>query len=214
MADRVCVMQRGRDRRAGHGRPTSSPRPGTPIPGNCWPREPKARRNRPPPTGRDRCSRPMLKVWFPSKAGLFRRTVDHIKAVDGIICRCAGTDAGRGRRIGIGQDDTGPRTAAADQKRGRNRLPRPALDRPAAEALRPLRREMQMVFQDPYRLAQPAHDRSAKSSAKGWKCMARRARRGAARPDRRDPATRSASIPPRRIAIPMNSPAASGKASP
>ena len=46
-----------------------------------------------------------LKVWFPIKRGLLRRTVDHVKAVDGVSLQGArGRDAGRRRRVRLGQD--------------------------------------------------------------------------------------------------------------
>ena len=56
-----------------------------------------------------------LKVWFPIKRGFFRKTVGHIKAVDGVDAAGAErADAGRGRRIGLRQDHARPCPPAAD----------------------------------------------------------------------------------------------------
>jgi microcin C transport system ATP-binding protein len=92
-----------------------------------------------------------LKVWFPIKAGFFRRVVDHVKAVDGVT-----VDARAGETIGIvGESGSGKTSLALGLLRlvksdgpivfmGRNIE---TLDR---GDLRPIRRQMQIVFQDPY----------------------------------------------------------------
>ncbi len=56
-----------------------------------------------------------LKVYFPIKKGLLKRTAVMSKAVDGDFRFGSGRiDAGRGRRIGIGKNDAGIRPAAPD----------------------------------------------------------------------------------------------------
>ena len=55
-----------------------------------------------------------LKVWFPIKRGLLRRTVDYIKAVDGLSLKLrAGETLGIVGESGVGQDNTGPGVASA-----------------------------------------------------------------------------------------------------
>ncbi len=92
-----------------------------------------------------------LRVWFPISAGLLRRTVGHVKAVN------AATLAVRaGETLGIvGESGSGKTTLAMAILRlvpsaGRISFGRDAIDRLSGRALRPFRRDMQVVFQDPY----------------------------------------------------------------
>ncbi len=92
-----------------------------------------------------------FKVWFPIKAGIFRRVVDHVKAVDGVS-----VDLREGETIGIvGESGSGKTSLALGLLRlvqsdgpivfmGRN------IESLKRGELRPIRREMQIVFQDPY----------------------------------------------------------------
>ncbi len=84
MADRVYVMKQRRGRRGGHARPTCSSAPQHPYTRHLMSAEPKGR----PPSSDANAPVVLetddLKVWFPIKRGLLRRTVDHVKAVDGL----------------------------------------------------------------------------------------------------------------------------------
>ena len=93
-----------------------------------------------------------IKVWFPIKRGFFRRTVGHIKAVDGVdVGGARGADAGRRRRIGLGQDDAWAGADAADLfGRARSSFSARSIADNNFKEMRPLRRDMQIVFQDPY----------------------------------------------------------------
>jgi microcin C transport system ATP-binding protein len=92
-----------------------------------------------------------LKVWFPVKRGLMRRTVDHIKAVDGVSLTVR-----QGETIGIvGESGSGKTTLGLALLRlVASKGPIVALGRRIdgfdSKAMRPLRRDMQIVFQDPY----------------------------------------------------------------
>ena len=86
--------------------------------------------------------------------------------------RARGPDRGRGRRERLGQDHARPGAAAPAAVRGRD--PRSAAHDSracSARALRPLRREMQVVFQDPFGALARAC-RSRRSWPRGWACTA------------------------------------------
>ncbi|MCP1640959.1 microcin C transport system ATP-binding protein [Pseudomonas citronellolis] len=103
------------------------------------------------PPGEELLSVQDLRVWFPIKKGVFRRTVDHIKAVDGIDFSLP-----RGQTLGIvGESGSGKSTLGLAilrliDSRGGIRFEGNALDAMNQAEVRPLRREMQVVFQDPY----------------------------------------------------------------
>ena len=92
-----------------------------------------------------------LKVWFPIKQGIMRRVVGHIKAVDGITL-----EVREGHTVGVvGESGSGKTTLAMGLLRleksdgpivflGRN------IQGQSGKELRPQRRQMQIVFQDPY----------------------------------------------------------------
>jgi microcin C transport system ATP-binding protein len=81
IADRVCVMTDGKIVEQGPS-PRSSPRRST-LHKHLLAAEPRASR-RTRRTSAQRCAADDLKVWFPIKKGLLRKTVDHVKAVDGV----------------------------------------------------------------------------------------------------------------------------------
>ena len=92
-----------------------------------------------------------LKVWFPIKAGLLRRVVDHVKAVDGVSI-----DIKSGETVGIvGESGSGKTTLALAlmrlvQSEGPIVFMGRHIENLKRAELRPIRREMQIVFQDPY----------------------------------------------------------------
>jgi len=92
-----------------------------------------------------------LRVWFPIKKGLFRHTVDHIKAVDGVTFELP-----KGQTLGIvGESGSGKSTLGLAILRllsssGEIRFREKALENMSQRAVRPLRRQMQVVFQDPF----------------------------------------------------------------
>jgi microcin C transport system ATP-binding protein len=92
-----------------------------------------------------------LKVWFPIRAGLLRRTVDHIKAVDGVSFTLRG-----GQTLGIvGESGSGKTTLGLAILRlissdGPIAYVGKRIDGLRSKDMRPLRKEMQVVFQDPY----------------------------------------------------------------
>jgi ABC-type microcin C transport system duplicated ATPase subunit YejF/ABC-type microcin C transport system permease subunit YejE len=92
-----------------------------------------------------------LKVHYPIKAGVLRRTVDHVRAVDGVTL-----EVRRGETLGVvGESGSGKTTLGLALLRLTDSSGAIELDGGAIEALRgaelrPLRRAAQIVFQDPY----------------------------------------------------------------
>ena len=92
-----------------------------------------------------------LRVWFPIKAGLFRRTVGHIKAVDGVSLTIReGHTVGVVGESGSGKTTLGLALLRLQASTGTIEFAGHEIQATSARALRPLRREMQVVFQDPY----------------------------------------------------------------
>jgi microcin C transport system ATP-binding protein len=92
-----------------------------------------------------------LRVWFPIKAGLLRKTVGHIKAVNGATLAIRA-----GETLGVvGESGSGKTTLALAIMRlihseGRIVFLGQDIQGWKHKELRRLRRDMQMVFQDPY----------------------------------------------------------------
>ncbi|WP_462383430.1 ABC transporter ATP-binding protein [Pseudomonas sp. Marseille-QA0892] len=92
-----------------------------------------------------------LKVWFPVKKGLFKRTVNHIKAVDGInLTLKAGQTLGVVGESGSGKSTLGLAILRLLQSDGSIRYRSEELQGLSQKQVRPFRRQMQVVFQDPY----------------------------------------------------------------
>jgi len=92
-----------------------------------------------------------LKVWFPIKKGLLRRTVDYVRAVDEVSL-----DIPQGQIValvgesGCGKTTLGRAVLQLEQPTsGSIRIQGQELTGLSARELRPLRRKMQIAFQDP-----------------------------------------------------------------
>jgi len=92
-----------------------------------------------------------VRVWFPIKAGVLRRTVDHIKAVDGIsVTVREGQTLGVVGESGSGKTTLGMALLRLERSEGAIRYAGQTISEFDFQAMRPLRREMQVVFQDPF----------------------------------------------------------------
>lgn len=92
-----------------------------------------------------------VKVWFPVTKGLLKRTVGHVKAVDNVSVRLfPGRTLGVVGESGSGKTTLGLALLRLTSSTGRIALMGRRLDSLGFRKLRPLRRHMQIVFQDPF----------------------------------------------------------------
>jgi microcin C transport system ATP-binding protein len=92
-----------------------------------------------------------VKVWFPIKRGVLRHTVGHVKAVDGISLNVReGHTLGVVGESGSGKTTLGLALLRLQGSEGGIEFDGREIQALRAKALRPLRREMQIVFQDPF----------------------------------------------------------------
>ncbi|HXW18984.1 MAG TPA: ABC transporter ATP-binding protein [Roseiarcus sp.] len=92
-----------------------------------------------------------VKVWFPIKRGFLRRTVGHVRAVDGVsITVREGQTVGVVGESGSGKSTLGLAILRLIRSEGTIVYCGRRIDALRSRAMRPLRRDMQIVFQDPY----------------------------------------------------------------
>jgi microcin C transport system ATP-binding protein len=92
-----------------------------------------------------------VKVWFPIKKGFLRRTVDHVKAVDGIDLKLrAGQTLGVVGESGSGKTTLGLALTRLISSQGRIAFVGKDIGAYSFKQMKPLRNRMQVVFQDPY----------------------------------------------------------------
>ena len=150
MAARVYVMQNGEVVEQG---PTARifAKPGHPYTKHLLAAEPKGQ----PPKAD--LSAPVvvetdgLKVWFPIKRGFFKKTVGHNKAVDGLSLKLrAGETLGIVGESGSGKTTLGLAILRLIASEGPISYVGKRIDGLKSAGMRPLRKEMQIVFQDPF----------------------------------------------------------------
>ncbi|MGL6181850.1 MAG: ATP-binding cassette domain-containing protein, partial [Aestuariivirga sp.] len=92
-----------------------------------------------------------LKVWFPIRRGFFRKTIGHIKAVDGLDATVhAGQTLGVVGESGSGKTTLGLALLRLIASDGPIVYMGKPIDGYNSKMMRPLRKEMQVVFQDPF----------------------------------------------------------------
>jgi microcin C transport system ATP-binding protein len=150
IADHVCVMNGGKIVEQGPVEQVFNA-PKHPYTRDLLAAEPKPDPAPPRPEQPVVMSADNLKVWFPIKRGLFRSVVGHVKAVDGVSLAVR-----KGETLGVvGESGSGKTTL------GLALLRLISSDGPIVflgkeiqglkfKAMRPFRRDMQIVFQDPF----------------------------------------------------------------
>src|SRR6185437_9617737 len=155
MADRVCVMTKGEIVETGAvGRIFAAPRHA--YTRHLLAAEPKGRPNvvdPPPPvvlTGS------AIKVWFPIRAGVLRRTIGHVKAIDDVsVTVRAGQTLGIVGESGSGKTTLGLALLRLLDCEGSIVYEGTALETLSGARMRKLRRQLQIVFQDPFSSLSP-----------------------------------------------------------
>jgi microcin C transport system ATP-binding protein len=150
IADRVCVMTKGKIVETGPTKEIFS-NPQHEYTKKLLAAEPKGK----PPAADESAPTVMkgddVKVWFPIKEGFFRRVVGHVKAVDGIdVTVRAGQTLGVVGESGSGKTTLGLALARMISSQGDIHFNGKDIAKLSFEGMRPLRKELQIVFQDPF----------------------------------------------------------------
>jgi microcin C transport system ATP-binding protein len=150
IADRVCVMTGGRI--VEHG-PVAEvfDNPQHAYTRKLLAAEPKGRPEPPREDAPVIVEAQDLKVWFPIRKGFFKKVVSHVKAVDGIsVAVREGETVGVVGESGSGKTTLGLAMLRLISSQGPIVYLGRRLDGLDSRAMRPLRRDLQVVFQDPY----------------------------------------------------------------
>ncbi|MFG1427342.1 ABC transporter ATP-binding protein [Roseixanthobacter glucoisosaccharinicivorans] len=155
IADRVCVMSKGEIVEQGGAEETFL-HPKHPYTQALLHAEPKPDPAPAAPDAKVVVSAQDLKVHFPIKRGILRRTIGYVKAVDGVTL-----DIHEGETLGVvGESGSGKTTLGLALLRlisssGPIAFLGNRIDGLRFKQLRPLRADMQIVFQDPYGALSP-----------------------------------------------------------
>ena len=150
MAERVYVMNAGKVVEAGKTSEVFA-QPKHAYTRHLMSAEPKGRPPVPNPKAPVVLETQDLKVWFPIKRGFLRRTVDYIKAVDGLSLKVrSGETLGVVGESGSGKTTLGLALLRLVSSKGPIAYVGTRIECFDSRRMRPLRKEMQVVFQDPY----------------------------------------------------------------
>jgi len=155
MADRVCVMTKGRIVEQGPVREVFD------LPSHSYTKhllsaEPKGKPGRRDPDAPVVMAADDVRVHFPIKTGVLRRTTAYVKAVDGVtIAVKEGHTVGIVGESGSGKTTLGLALLRLERSRGGIAFDGRDMQALRQSEVRPLRRSMQIVFQDPFSSLSP-----------------------------------------------------------
>jgi microcin C transport system ATP-binding protein len=155
VADRVCVMTKGEIVEQG---PVAEvfDRPQHSYTQHLLQAEPKGRPAPADPNAPEIVRLDDLKVHFPIKRGVLRHTVGYVKAVDGVsIALKQGHTIGLVGESGSGKTTLGLALLRLEKSQGGIEFDGQDLQKLSQRDIRPLRRQMQIVFQDPFSSLSP-----------------------------------------------------------
>jgi microcin C transport system ATP-binding protein len=155
MAERVAIMTRGEIVEAG---PTAAifDHPRHSYTRRLLAAEPKGRAPPADPAASVLMAAQDIKVWFPIRSGVLRRVRGHVKAVDGVsLAVRTGTTLGVVGESGSGKTTLGLALLRLTAAEGQIRFAEQDIAALGQRRLRPLRRAMQVVFQDPFSSLSP-----------------------------------------------------------
>ena len=150
IADRVCVMEKGSIVESGDTKKVFS------TPAHAYTKqlldaEPKGSKLAIETTAPVLLESKEIKVWFPIREGLLRRAVDYVRAVDGMNIKIhEGETVGIVGESGSGKTTLGMALLKLQKSEGVLRFDGKDLQNLKANGMRPFRRQMQVVFQDPF----------------------------------------------------------------
>jgi len=154
MADRVCVMQNGEIVERGTCDDIFADAQ-HPYTQKLLDAEPSGALQTPPP-GETLVAAQNMRVWFPMRRGLLRRTYDHVKAVNDISFTLKkGQTLGIVGESGSGKTTLGRAVLGLQKATGSALLGGQDVLKTAKSQRRALRRDMQIVFQDPFGALSP-----------------------------------------------------------
>jgi microcin C transport system ATP-binding protein len=155
IAERVCVMNNGKIVEHGPVEQVFSA-PQHPYTKALIAAEPKPDPAPPRPDEPVVMSSSDLKIWFPIKRGFLRRTVGHIKAVDGVsVAVRKGETLGVVGESGSGKTTLGLALLRLISSEGPIVFLGKDIQGLRFKEMRPFRRDMQIVFQDPFGALSP-----------------------------------------------------------
>jgi microcin C transport system ATP-binding protein len=155
MADQVCIMTRGEIVESGATEDIFAG-PRHPYTRRLLAAEPKGVAAPADPAAGEMMAAEEVKVWFPIRRGVLRRVGGYVKAVDGVsLAVKRGTTLGVVGESGSGKTTLGLALLRLTEAEGHIRFAGRDIVALTQRQLRPLRREMQVVFQDPYSSLSP-----------------------------------------------------------
>ncbi len=155
VADRVCVMTKGEIVEQGPVRDVFE-RPRHSYTQHLLSAEPKGQPVVADPNAPEIVRVDDLKVHFPIKRGVLRHTVGYVKAVDGVsIALKQGHTIGLVGESGSGKTTLGLALLRLERSEGGIRFDGQDLQKLGQRDIRPLRKQMQIVFQDPFSSLSP-----------------------------------------------------------